>query len=97
MNPFLFVLALAAMGTITAIVGVIARAVLRYQDRQLKAGRGEAPSDVRAELEELRAQLAEQQDLRQRVLDIEERLDFTERLLTQAKQDRLEAGREPGR
>jgi len=96
-NPFLFVLALAAMGTITAIVGVIARAVLRYQDRQLKAVRGEAPSDVRAELEELRAQLAEQQDLRQRVLDIEERLDFTERLLTQAKQDRLEAGREPGR
>jgi len=52
---------------------------------------------VRAELEELRVQLAEQQDLRQRVLDIEERLDFTERLLTQAKQDRLEAGREPGR
>jgi len=91
-NPFEFVLVLAAMGTITAIVGVIARAVLRHQDRQLQAGRGEAPSEVRAELEELRAQFAEQQDLRQRVLDMEERLDFAERMLIQ----RQEQTRLPG-
>ncbi|HLB35792.1 MAG TPA: hypothetical protein VJL31_04420 [Gemmatimonadales bacterium] len=31
-----------------------------------------------------------------RVQELEERLDFAERLLTQAKQNQLSAGREPG-
>jgi hypothetical protein len=91
-SPFEFVLILVGMGTVTSIVGLISRGVLRYQDRQLRAG--EVPPDTRAELDELRSLLAEQQDLRQRVLDMEERLDFAERLLTQAKQEQLSPGRE---
>ncbi len=86
---------LVFMGMLTGIVGIISRAVLRYQDRRLR-GRGEVEGPaVRAELEELRAQLAEQQDVRQRLLELEERVDFAERLLTQQReQGKLARGAE---
>jgi len=88
---------LVFMGGLTGIVSIIARAVLRLQDQKLRVrSEGLGPS-VQAELDDLRAQLAEQQDLRQRLMDMEERLDFAERLLTQAKQGQLDAGEGPRR
>jgi hypothetical protein len=83
------------MGSLTGIAAIVARAVVRYQDRQLR-GRGDTQDPaVRGELEDLRAQLAEQQDLRQRLLELEERVDFTERMLTrQGEQGKLAKGGE---
>lgn len=79
------------MGSLTGMAAIIGRAVVRYQDRKLRAGDTQDPA-IRAELEDLRAQLADQQDLRQRLVELEERLDFAERMLAQAKRDRLSAG-----
>ena len=85
---------LVAMGSLISILAIGARTILRYQEQRLRA-RG-APQDaaVRAELEEMRAQLAEQQDVRQRLLELEERMDFAERLLVRhPDQAKLPEGR----
>jgi Tfp pilus assembly protein PilO len=82
------------MGSLTGMAAIVARAVLRYQDQRLRGRRDTQDPGLRAELEDLRAQLAEQQDLRQRLTELEERVDFAERLLAQAKRDRLSAGGE---
>ena len=71
------------VGGITGIVGIIARAVVRYQDRKLRA-QAEDPG-LRAEVDELRAQLLEQQDVRQRLAELEERVDFAERMLARER------------
>ena len=92
MTPIDLVGMIAFMGSLTGIAAIIARAVVRYQDRRLSARRDTSDPGLRADLEDLRAQLAEQQDLRERVAELEERLDFAERLLAQSKQDRLAAG-----
>jgi len=84
------------MGTLTGMAAIIARAVLRYQDQRLRGRRDAQDPGLRAELEDLRAQLSEQQDLRQRLVELEERVDFTERMLAQAKRERLSAGGESG-
>ncbi len=97
MNGIDLVGMLVFMGTLTAMVGIISRAVLRYQDRKLRAPGETLGPAVRAELEEMRAQLAEQQDVRQRLSELEERMDFAERMLAQVRQERLPAGGEPGR
>jgi Tfp pilus assembly protein PilO len=81
------------IGGITGMVGIIARAVVRYQDRRLQA-REDDPA-LRAEMDELRAQIAEHQDVRQRLLELEERLDFAERMLAQTKREQLGAGGGP--
>lgn len=88
---------LVFMGGLTGIVSIIVRGALRAQDQKLRAGSEGLGPSVRAELDDLRAQLAEQEDLRQRLLELEERVDFTERMLAQAKHERLKAGEEPGR
>ena len=45
---------------------------------------GRAPTQAQAELEEMGAQVtAEMDDLRRRLAEVEERLDFAERLLTE--------------
>lgn len=97
MNPTDLLGLLVVMAALTGITGIIARAVVRYQDRKWR-GQGDAQEPaVRAELAELREQLAEQQDLRQRLAELEERLDFTERMLARATHDRLPPGGDPGR
>ena len=78
------------VGGLTGMVGIVARAVVRYQEGRLR-GRAEDPA-LRAELEELRAELTEQHDVRQRLLGLEERMDFAERMLAAAKRERLGAG-----
>jgi hypothetical protein len=85
------------MGSLTGIAAIVARAVVRYQDRRLR-GRGEAPDPaVQAELEDMRAQLADHQDVRQRLVELEERMDFAERMLARAKPERLTPGGEGDR
>jgi hypothetical protein len=73
------------VGGITGVVGIIGRTVVRYQDRKLRVGAGAPDPALRAELEDLRAQLAEHEDVRQRVLELEERVDFAERLLARQR------------
>lgn len=80
------------VGGITGIVGIVARAVVRYQDRRLRGGAEAQDPGLRAELEDLRAQLAEQQDMGQRLLELEERMDFAERLLARQPERRLPEG-----
>ena len=57
------------------------------------AGRPE-PADVSHEIDEVRAQVREEaDDLRSRLAEVEERLDFAERLLAHGRQaDQLPAG-----
>lgn len=54
--------------------------------------RGELPPGIEEELRELRGQLADLGDVPHRVAEVEERLDFAERLLAQARHDRAELG-----
>lgn len=72
---------LVFMGGLTGIVTIVARAVLRLQDQKLRARSEGLGPPVKAELDDLRAQLAEQEDLRQRLSEPEERMDFAERML----------------
>jgi hypothetical protein len=57
------------------------------------AGRPEPP-DARSEMDEIRAQMRDEgDDLRNRLAEVEERLDFAERLLAHGRQaDQLPAG-----
>jgi hypothetical protein len=88
---------IVGMGSLTGIVALITQAILRYQDRKLR-GRGDPQvPEVRAALEDLRAQLVEQQDLRQRLVELEERMDFAERMLARARLERLAPGGEGDR
>ena len=85
---------LIAMGALTGIVSIIARALVRYHDQKVRARGALQVPEVRAELEDLRAQLAEQQDVRQRLIELEERMDFAERLLVRHQdQAKLPEGR----
>jgi len=54
--------------------------------------RRDLPAGVEDELVELRAQVAELDGLPHRVAELEERLDFAERLLAQARQGSAELG-----
>ena len=53
-----------------------------------------APGDVHAEIDEIRARVTDEaDDLRHRLAEVEERLDFAERLLAHGRQaDQLPAG-----
>lgn len=70
------------------LVGVY-KLVSRWLDaRQRRA----LPAGVEEELVELRVQVAELDALPHRVAELEERLDFAERLLAQARRERSELG-----
>jgi hypothetical protein len=66
----------------TIILLPLMRALARRIDR---SGAGADPA-LQAELEELRARLAEVELQQHRLADVEERLDFAERLLTQRRE-----------
>ena len=82
MEPVVFLSALLIF------VGIPAFTVLRLA--RLKASRPESPSeDITARLENLEAGV---QDLQQSLAETQERLDFTERLLTKAQDERRIGG-----
>jgi hypothetical protein len=75
-----------------AAVGVLFGPIGSALARRI-VGRPE-PGDAHAEIEEMRAQVTdEMDDLRNRLAEVEERLDFAERLLAQSEQaDQLPGG-----
>jgi hypothetical protein len=78
---------IAMLTAITIILGPLTWALAR------RLGRKENPdSALRAEVEQLQVRLGEVDSLHARVLELEERVDFAERLLAQAQQPaRLDA------
>ena len=69
---------------------------MRAFGRRLE-GKGNADAALRAEVEQLHARLGEMDSLQARVVELEERVDFAERLLAQAQQPaRLGAPTEEG-
>jgi hypothetical protein len=80
-----------------AVVVVIVGALLlwplvRAWARRLERGGGGADQEARGEIEALRARVAELEVVEQRVLELEERMDFSERLLTQRTGEPLRPG-----
>jgi hypothetical protein len=81
MEPGVFLAALLIF------VGIPAFTVLRIA--RLRAERRELPGDVTARIEALESGM---QDLQQQLGETQERLDFTERMLSQAREDRRIGG-----
>jgi hypothetical protein len=77
-SPFVMVMAIAALAATVIILWPIVRAFARRLE-----GKGGDPA-LKAELELLHTRLGEVDVLHNRVAELEDRLDFTERLLAQA-------------
>lgn len=75
----IFMTVIGFSGTLV-LAGMIIRAINRHLDRKHSLGRQEASSE---EVEGLRSTIHE---LREQVVQLEERVDFTERLLSQARE-----------
>jgi chromosome segregation ATPase len=81
MEPGVFLAALLIF------VGIPAFTVLRIA--RLRAERRDLPADVTARIEALESGM---QDLQQQLGETQERLDFTERMLSQAREERRIGG-----
>lgn len=78
------VVVVAALAGVLCVVSIIARTTIKIA--QVRAGQAELPTaDLTARVEELERTVAGLQD---KVTEVHERLDFTERLLTEARQQR---------
>ena len=76
---------------LTAAAVIVLWPIMRAIGRRLE-GRGGADAALRAEVEQLRARLSDVDLMHQRLAELEERVDFAERLLAQRKDiPRLEA------
>lgn len=92
---FVIVITLIGIGGALVLAGMVIRAVNQHLDRKARLSTPppaeamvtEATVDVREELEALRNQ----------VVLLEERLDFTERLLARTRERELPPGKEPSR
>lgn len=80
------VLLLIVIAALTAAV-IILWPLMRAFGRRLE-GRGTGDQALRGEIEQLQARLGEVDSLHHRVAELEERVDFTERLLAQAPPQR---------
>jgi Tfp pilus assembly protein PilO len=84
--PIVLLIVIAAL---TATV-IILWPIMRAFGRRLE-GRGAADPALRADMEQVHARLAEMDTLQARISELEERVDFTERLLAQNREpDRLQ-------
>ena len=84
--PIVLLIVIAAL---TATV-IILWPIMRAFGRRLE-GKGAADPALRADVEQLHARLAEMDALQARISELEERVDFTERLLAQNREpDRLQ-------
>ena len=79
--PIILLIVIAAL---TATV-IILWPIMRAFGRRLE-GRGTSDTALKADVEHLHARLGEVDALQSRVMELEERVDFAERLLAQAKQ-----------
>jgi hypothetical protein len=83
---------IAMLTAITIILGPLTWALARRLGRK-----GNPDSALQAEVEQLHARLGEVDSLQSRLVELEERVDFTERLLAQGQQpSRLGAPTEEG-
>jgi hypothetical protein len=91
-----FLIPLAGIAALVALGLPLVRGIVRYLERK-GAGAGSFEADaLRAEMDELRARLEQVEGSAGRVVELEERLDFAERLLTQQRaRAELPAGEEP--
>jgi Tfp pilus assembly protein PilO len=84
--PIVLLIVIAALTATVIILWPIMRAFGRRME-----GRGAADPALRADVEQVHARLAEMDTLQARVSELEERVDFTERLLAQNREpDRLQ-------
>jgi hypothetical protein len=88
--PIVLLIVIAALTATVIILWPIMRAFARRLE-----GKGGGDPALRSEVEQLHARVSELDALHHRVGDLEERVDFTERLLAQAQpQGRLGASHE---
>lgn len=87
-SPAVVMIVLAALAAVTLVLWPLVRALARRLE-----GKGNPSAALQAEVEELRARVHELEAGQGRVLDLEERLDFTERILAQKEPARLPDGR----
>jgi len=89
-----FIIAMTSIVSATLLGFGVLRTISSHLARRLKAQHEGAGSEqVLAELEEIRTRLEGAEEIRERLADMEERLEFTERMLTEAKRrDQLRAG-----
>ena len=80
----------AVIMVIVMVAAIVAWPLVRAFARRLERGSGDAA--FREEIEHLRARVAELEPVQQRVLELEERLDFAERLLIQRAPEGLIRG-----
>ncbi len=86
-------LSFTSIVAVTTIAFGIMRSINKHLDRKMKIEEGgQGNEHLLAEVEELRTRLDGAEELRERVADVEERLDFAERLLAEGKRpDQLRA------
>ena len=85
MPPDIFVLVpLAGMATGALFMFGVYKLLTRWMELR---HRRELPAGADVEFQEVQAELAELRQLPDRVAELEERLDFTERLLAQARRE----------
>jgi hypothetical protein len=82
--PAIVMIVLLSLIAATVILWPIMRALARRLE-----GKAAADPALRAEVEQLHHRLGEVDSLQLRVTELEERIDFTERLLAQQEPDRL--------
>jgi Tfp pilus assembly protein PilO len=85
-GPLVVMIVLAALAAATIILWPIMRALARRLE-----GKTAGATELRTEIDLLRQHLGEVDALQARVAELEERLDFAERLLAQSREpDRLQ-------
>jgi uncharacterized protein involved in exopolysaccharide biosynthesis len=83
--PAVVFIVIAALTAVTIILWPIMRAFARRLE-----GKGSGDQALRAEVDQLHARLADMDALHARVIELEERVDFTERLLAQTHSQKAE-------
>ncbi len=85
-------LSIISIFSLTALGFGLMRTVSGHLERRWRSKHGGGGEQVLTELEELRSRLEGSEDIRDRVAELEERVDFAERLLAEGKRpDRLRA------
>ena len=77
---------------IAIVAGILLFPLIRAFARRVE-GKGADPA-LMGEVEHLRARVAELEQMHQRIAELEERVDFSERLLTQRSAEPLPRGRD---
>ncbi len=92
-----FLIPLAGIAALVALGLPLVRGVVRYLERKGAGGVGGLEAEaLRSEVDELRARMDLVESTTGRLTELEERLDFAERLLTQQRaRAELPAGEEP--